>query len=75
MRHRVVVGPVDIRTDLELSVRELRNLAKYATEMALAVIEAGQDETEEKVEPQPMGFTALVERAPDPVQEGFDDDE
>lgn len=74
MKARVTVGPVDVRTEgITLGLRELRALMRLATDMALAVIEeAAKDDTPEA---NPIGFTALMERAEDTMADTIDGDD
>lgn len=62
MRHRITVGEVDIRTDLELTPRQLRRLLMDAAGVAAALTPATPDEPE----PRPaLGFTAHLELDPE----------
>lgn len=74
MKARVTVGPVDVRTQgIDLGLRELRALMRLATDMALAVIEeAAKDDTPEA---NPIGFTALMERAEETMADTIDGDD
>ena len=75
MKARVVVGPVDVRTEgMALSVREIRALMRLAADIALAVLEAATDD-KNTTESNPIGFTAQVERADNPMLDTLDGDE
>ena len=75
MKARVVVGPVDVRTDgTDLTVKEIRALMRLAADIALAVLEAATDD-KDTPEPNPIGFTAQVERADNPMLDTLDGDE
>ena len=56
---KIVVGDVEIRTDLELSPRQIHALITKAASIALALAEAA--ETVEEAKP-PFGFAAQIER-------------
>lgn len=71
---RIRVGPVDIRTDMDLSYKQLRRLVIEAGALA-AKVENGSAAEPNPVA-QPIGFAAHVERAPDPEPEArFTDDD
>lgn len=74
MKARVTVGPVDVRTEgITLGLRELRALMRLATDMALAVIEeAAKDDP---LEANPIGFTALMERAEETMADTLDEED
>lgn len=68
---RIRVGPVDIRTDMDLSYKQLRRLMVEAGALAVSMQNIGPEPT-----PAPIGFAAHVERAPDPEPEArFTDDD
>lgn len=61
MKHRITVGEVDIRTDLELTPRQLRRLLMDAAGVAAALAP-----TPEEPEPRPaLGFTAHLDLDPE----------
>lgn len=76
MAHRIVVGDVEIRTDLALTVRQLRRLLMDAAGIAAAL--APPLPASEDAEPRaPLGFTAALERAEptDLTPPWYDDEE
>lgn len=80
MKVQITVGPVEVAASgLDLSVRDLRGLMRHATDLALVVLDkvAEEDDDEKDAEkPNPVGFTAQVERAePIPVEAYFTDDD
>ena len=75
MKARVVVGPVDVRTDdISINLRDLRSLMRLAADIALAVLEAATNEKDEP-EPNPVGFTAHLERAEFTMADTLDGDD
>lgn len=57
---RVKVGPVDIRSDIELTPKQIKSLLNQAAAVALALSRLEQPEPS-----PPVGFTAHLERLPD----------
>lgn len=75
MKARVVVGPVDVRTEgMTLNLREVRAMMRLAADIALAVLEAATDDKDEP-ESNPIGFTAQVERAEFTMADTLDGDD
>jgi hypothetical protein len=72
---RIVVGPVEIGINgLDVTERQVRRLMAEAGQIAARLLDDSPDAESEK---QPMGFSATIERAPEPVPENYysDDDE
>jgi hypothetical protein len=67
VRVRITVGEVDIRLDeVELTVRQVRGLIKYAVGAAAAVAITTAD-GEDADGRQPIGFAATIERLPEEI--------
>jgi hypothetical protein len=75
MKIKVIVGGIKVQTEgLDLTKRDVLRLLRAAGSVAMAIIQ--EDETEP--ERAPMGFTAVIERAPDfgpDYSEYFEDEE
>lgn len=55
---RIKVGDVDIRTDMDLTPKQIRALLNHAATVALALGRSDEPST-------PIGFSAHLERLPD----------
>lgn len=67
MKVRIAVGDVDIRLDgVDLTLRQVRGLVKYAVGAAAALSLAGA-ETEDNETKHPLGFAATIERLPEEI--------
>lgn len=62
MKTRITVGEVDIRTELELTPRQLRRFLFDAANIAAALTPPVPEEPEPKA---PVGFTAHLDLDPD----------
>lgn len=60
MSTRIKAGTVEIRTDMDLTYKQLRNLAHLVAGLAAAL-----DTTEQPEAAAAIGFTAHLERLPD----------
>jgi hypothetical protein len=69
VRVRIAVGDVDIRLDdLDLTLRQVRGLIKYAVGAAAAMAAVSPPETDETADPKhPLGFAATIERLPEEI--------
>ena len=78
MKVRLDVGEVSVRLDgVDLSPRQVRDLLRLCATVSAFVANAGPAEPVERAS-SPMGFTAHIERASDPVDdfsEFFEDEE
>jgi len=63
VKHRIVVGEVEIRTDTELTVRQLRQLLMDAA--GIAAVLTPTTTVEEPPERPALGFTAHMDLDPD----------
>jgi hypothetical protein len=64
---RITVGEVDIRLDdLDVTLRQVRGLIKYAVGAATALAITGSD-NDEPEQRAPIGFSAQVERLPEEI--------
>lgn len=64
---KIVVGDVEIRTDLELTPRQVHALITKAASIAVAL---GAADTEPVEEPRPpIGFSATIERLHEDILE------
>ena len=67
MRVRIAVGDVDIRLDdLDLTLRQVRGLIKYAVGAAAALAVTASD-NEDADTKHPLGFAATIERLPEEI--------
>lgn len=62
MKTRITVGEVDIRTDMDLTPRQLRRFLFDAANIAAALTPSPAEEPEAKA---PVGFTAHLELDPE----------
>lgn len=68
MKIRITVGEVDVRIeDMDLTLRQLRGLFKYAVGAATALTVIGGDSETESDSKAPIGFAATIERLPEEI--------
>lgn len=74
MKIKVEVGGIKVSTEgLDLTKRDIHKLLEAAGSIALAMLEAAEDD---EVTSPPIGFSAHLELAPDlPIEDYFTDDE
>lgn len=75
MKVQITVGPVEVAAaGLDLTVRDVRNLMRHATDLALVVLDKVSEEDE--AEPStPIGFACITEIASTPALDTLDDDD
>lgn len=77
MKVTVEVGPVVVKVDdINLTVRQLLTLLGAAGEVAMSLVAQPEDDKAEvEADKTPLGFSASIERAPEPAPIPYYDDE